>query len=271
MVYAECLVVGKVFPYTLSERYNEYDYDYDDEETGLELSGCEEPCVPLLRVCKAIHEEAEPMLYQQNTFVLPACDLTIRFFKRSLHNNVRKGWVKSVELSFDAGDMARYDREIVLDKHLEFTRDNLLFPERSVDLDWVQSYGDDEEDFADSLHAAYKRRLENVVWPRKASYILDFLSLRELILDFRDSKCLEGCCRMRFSGIKAMEKGFAMGMPMKVKVLGIGDMSALFEKVMAKWTAIRRSEENDYDLVRGFELLAEAVGLELEDIVVGDQ
>ena len=268
MIYAKCLVVRKVFPYTLSERYNEFDYDYDDEETGLELSGCEEPWVPLLRVCKAIHEEAEPMLYQQNTFVLPACDLTVRFFKRSLHNNVRRNWVKSVELSFDAGDMARYDREIVLDKHLEFTRDNLLFPEKAVDFDWTYSDGDDGEDFSDSLHAAYKRRLEKVVWPRKASYILDFLSLQELILDFRDSKCLEGCCRMRIQGIKAMDKGFAMGLPMRVKVLGIGDLSRLFKRVMAKWTAIRRSEVNNYDHIKDLDLLAEALGLELEDIVV---
>ena len=251
MIYARCLVVGKVFPYTYAERYDEYEYDYDDEETGLELSGCEEPWVPLLRVSRAVHEEAEPMLYQRNTFVLPACDLTIRFFKRSLHNDLRKAWVKSVVLALDASDMTRYDRGIVLDKHLDLIRDEMLFPERAYgDACWPE-----EESFKENLHLAYNDRLGDVVWPRKALYVLKNLSLKNVIFDFRGSTCIEGCCDMQIKALRSIEKGFATGRPMKVEVLGMEPWSQLSEKVVATWPAMKKSDEDGCDHISASDIL----------------
>lgn len=97
-IYEEILDVGKVFPYTLGESYNEYDCDDHDDLTARGFAGHEATKVALLIVCKGIHAEAEPVLYRQNRFVLPASDLTARFFNRSLHNDTCGDWVKSVEI-----------------------------------------------------------------------------------------------------------------------------------------------------------------------------
>ena len=241
LVYAECLVVGKVFPYTVSERYHEYDNDDDEQDTGLELSDCEVPSVALLQVCKMIHEEAEPMLYQRNIFVLPACDLTILFFKRSLHNDVRKSWVKSVELDFVAADLTRKDRELVLDAQIALARNDLLFPEKC----------NAGAEFAHDLHEAYIERLVDVVWPRKASYVGNHLALRKIHLKFGLSECNEGCCLLPGAAIQAMKGGFARGMPVEVKITGLGKAREPYRKVMAKWTSMRKLEDNPYDHLLG--------------------
>ena len=245
MVYAECLVVGKVFPYTVSERYHEYDNDEDDKHTGLELSGCEVPSVALLQVCKRIHEEAEPMLYQRNTFILPACDLTILFFKRSLHDDTRKSWVKSVELEFLATDLTRKDREMVLDEQTALWRNDLLFPEKRGPL--LRPHAD----FQSDLHVAYIGRLIDVVWPRKASYVIDHLALRKIHLKFNRSACNEDCCTLQGQACQAMKGGFAKGMPLDVKITGLEDGKEPYRKVMAKWTSMRRLEDNPYDHLDG--------------------
>ena len=250
LVYAECLVVGKVFPYTVSERYHDYDELDDEEDTGLESSGCEVPYVALLQVCKMIREEAEPMLYQQNIVVLPVCDLTRLFFKRSLHNDIRRSWVESVELEFLAADLTRKDRELVLDEQIALAKDDLLFPEMRGG-----------HDFLHELHRAYNGHLVEVVWPRKASYVLDNLALRKIHLNFVRSACNEDCCVMRGKAIEAMKAGFAKGMPVKVKLTGLGDASdglgdahrVTYRKVMAKWTSMRRQEDNPYDHVSGLD------------------
>ena len=248
LVYAECLVVGKVFPYTVSERYHDYDDLDDEEDTDLELSGCEVPCVALFQVCKKIREEAEPMLYQQNIIVLPVCDLTRLFFERSLHNDIRRSWVKSVELDFLAADLTGKDRELVLDKQIALAKDDLLFPEFRGNYDLLPE-----------LHSAYKHHLVKIVWPRKASYVLDNLALREIHLYFDRSACNEDCCVLKGEAIKAMKGGFAKGMPVNVKITGLGDATdglgnahgMTYRKVMAKWTSMRRQEDNPYDHVTG--------------------
>lgn len=251
LVYAECLVVGKAFPYTVSERYHEYDNDDDDEDTSLELSGCEVPSVALLRVCKTIHAEAEPMLYQRNTFVLPACDLTRLFFTRSLHNDVRKSWVKSVELKFVAADLTKEDREIVLDAQIALARNDLLFPEKCLHDSEAETETETVITLTRDLHEAYSKRLGNVAWPRKASYVLDHLALREIKLRFGLSECNEGCCLLQDTAIWAMKRGFAEGMPVDVIIRGLGKAREPYRKVMAKWTSMRRLEDNPYNWTSG--------------------
>lgn len=234
MVYAECFVVGKVFPYTVSETIIEHDFDdgdSDDEDTVdtmLECSGCAAPDLAILFVCKGIHEEAEPMLYQRNTFVLPASDLTARFFRRSLHNGVRRSWIGSVELILDASDMTRRDRELVLDQQLELARKSSLYQDEV--LEWfregrlfpekVNPRSDDDDDMlGEDLHDAYKTQLAKFVWPRKASYVLDHLTLQTLLIDVRNSKCILDYCTMRHKAVKALGNGFAKKMPESVRVL----------------------------------------------------
>jgi hypothetical protein len=65
MVYEECLVVGKIF-YT----HNRDDRYIGDRYVNYKLFG--KPLLALIRVCKQIHAEAEPIYLSKNLFVLPA-------------------------------------------------------------------------------------------------------------------------------------------------------------------------------------------------------
>ena len=246
MIYSNLLIVGKVFPYNLAESYDEYECDYDDDLTARELAGYEAPEVALLRVCKTIHFEAEPLLYKYNIFVLPPSDLTARFFKRSLHNDFRRAWVKSVVLSFDASDLTRDDREMILDEQLKEVRDDMLFPEIS---------GGWELNFKESLHEAYMARLVDCVWPAKARLVLDFLHCKKLVIDFRNSECVEGCCTQRIDAIRALHHGFAHGMPEVISLRGVPAAAELIVDLIQNWTCRRLrnvafvEEENDLEAV----------------------
>lgn len=233
MVYGYCLVVGKVFPYTISETYNEYDHDFDDDPTNQELSDCEPPCVDLLSVCRRVRLEAEPILYQRNTIVLPASDLTARFFKRCLHNDTRRAWVRSVDISLDASDMSRSDREAVLDEELALVRDDMLFPDRVLQFTWPETIS------LENMHNAYRVRLEEVVWPRKMSYVLNFLRLEKLTVDLRECQCLDGCCSLVSQGVESMRKGFALGLPDTIRVRGAKERSQSAKGKMSRWTSER--------------------------------
>lgn len=97
---------------------DEYDHDFDDEPTNEDLSDHEDLCVALLSVCSRVRLGAEPLLYQRKTIVLPATDLTARFLKRCLHNDTRKAWVGSMDISLDVPDMTSSDRQVVWDEEL---------------------------------------------------------------------------------------------------------------------------------------------------------
>lgn len=234
MIYNCCLVVGKIFPYSVSETYDEYDDDYDDDPTTQELSDCEYPYVALLSVCRQMRLEAEPILYQRNTIVLPASDLTARFFKRCLHNETRRAWVRSVDISLDASDLTRSDRVVVLDEELALVREDMLFPEKAASL-----HGPSVTLSSEDLHDAYQIRLGEVVWPRKMSYVLDFLHLERLTVDLRESRCLDGCCCMVFQGIESLSKGFALALPSTIRVRGAREQTQLAKGKMSRWTSER--------------------------------
>lgn len=70
-IYHDCLVVGEVYLYRIS---------YDGNP----------PAAALLRTCRTIHSEAEPILYQQNTFILKGEEMIQRFFVDSLHDDTRR-------------------------------------------------------------------------------------------------------------------------------------------------------------------------------------
>jgi hypothetical protein len=237
-IYEECLVVGKTFPYRFRDCYDDYDYDYKDDSTASKLACDRVPEIALLLVCKAIVAEAEPLLYQRNIFVLPAADLTARFFKYSLYNDTRRAWVKSVEMGFEALDLTRDEGKIPLDEDLKLTPDDMLFrsdsglgvgPQRSVNA-WAQD-----------LHEAYKVCLSSLVWPLKASLVLDHLQLRELVIDFRDARCSEGCCCMKKDAIDAISVGFAMGVPKTLRLIGLGEARETAKDIIRLSTLMRRS------------------------------
>lgn len=75
--------------------------------------GYDAPEVSILRACKSTYQEAEPILYQKNTFVLPIGRLTAQYFEVSLNTNARRAWVTSVEIGLDSPDMTFKERGTV--------------------------------------------------------------------------------------------------------------------------------------------------------------
>ncbi|KAF2273417.1 uncharacterized protein EI97DRAFT_503494 [Westerdykella ornata] len=71
MIYEEVLVVGKVF-------YTPTDYDLSNGERCDNYQSFKKPELQLLKVCKRIHAEAEPIYLAKNLFVLP-----VDWFKHS--------------------------------------------------------------------------------------------------------------------------------------------------------------------------------------------
>lgn len=241
-IYEECLIVGKVFPYKFRDYYRDYDYDRNDDSTVHMVACFRVPEVALLLVCKDIQAEAEPLVYQRNTVVLPASDLTARFFKRSLYNDTRKAWVKSVEMEFEAADLTRDEGKILLDEDLKLTKDDILFrtesglgvgPQRSVNA------------WAEDLHEAYKVSLSSLVWPLKASLVLDHLQLRELVIDFRDARCSESCCCMKKDALDAISVGFAMGVPKTLTLIGLGEAGETAKDIVRLSSLMRYSRSQD--------------------------
>ena len=84
MIYREYLVVGEIYPYSLS------DAPQPDTETPQDKTGYELPSIALLQVSKIIREEAEPMLYQKNILRLGSAIVTGKFFERSLNTPERR-------------------------------------------------------------------------------------------------------------------------------------------------------------------------------------
>ena len=81
IIYDFCLNIGRVFPY----------YWASGAAKGIL------PPVALLRVCKSVHQEAEPFLYR-NTFVFSRYQAIEKLFKVCLGTKERMLFLKSVEI-----------------------------------------------------------------------------------------------------------------------------------------------------------------------------
>lgn len=210
MVYRYCLVVGHVFPYAFAERSSDTQHGHK-ELVGWRSTSSTKPAVNILAVCQTIRREAEPILYQNNTFNLPTRDLTARFFGSSLNTPERRSWLKRVEVSLEERDMVKADREVVLDEQLLLAREELLF-----------SRGQDNR-LGYLLHDGYSNHLVSVIWPRKLAPILNLLRLEKLVVDFSRACCPSMCCKLHRKAAMAFDGGFAMGMPTTMVIVGSGN------------------------------------------------
>ena len=223
MVYYECVVVGEIYPYSIS------DARQPDAETAREKTGCDLPAMALMQVSKTIRREAEPMLYQQNVIRLGSATATKKFFERCLTTPERRMWLKSIRLSLNCQDITRTDRAAILDTQLSLERDSLLFPENTP-YRWFEA----------KLHAEYRKRLTEVIWPCKVSPIIEDCKLEKLAIDFNASTCQAGCCRLRAPASIAFRKGFAQGMPKEIQAIGLTkEKTELLRKLIKKWTSWR--------------------------------
>ena len=123
MIYNYCLVVEKVFPYLKAQKKRDTAEKTDlleypkpntyqagvhgRNKVVLRLpKDSTTPNMSLLAVNKIIRTEARPIVYQQNTFVLPNAFYAAKFFKKALPSPAEKLWLKSVELELCDEDMS---------------------------------------------------------------------------------------------------------------------------------------------------------------------
>ncbi|KAL2049160.1 hypothetical protein ABVK25_010589 [Lepraria finkii] len=124
MIYNYCLVIEKVFlcykaqkKRDTAEKAEFLEYPkpkiYQASEHGRNKAVLPLPKdyatsdISLLAVNKTIRTEDRPIVYQQNTFVLPNAFYVAKFFMNALPSPVKKLWLKSVEPELCDEDMSR--------------------------------------------------------------------------------------------------------------------------------------------------------------------
>lgn len=223
MIYAQCLVVGEIHP------YNSRDTSLRDRHSACAKTGCDLPTVALLQVSKTIRKEAEPALYERNMVQLGSAEFSQRFFERCLNTSERKLWLKSVSMWLDDGEITEADQRAVLDT---------LFPERAyTEVPWAKKVQD-----------AYKQYIGETVWPRKVLPLLDSCKLNTLVMDFSEALCQADCCKMCSHAVQSFRKGFAMGLPARFVIQGLGRGAKASRKLVQRWTS-RRMTDLDRKLV----------------------
>lgn len=236
MIYRECLVVGEIYPYSLSDALQ------PDTETPQDKTGCELPSVALLQVSKTIREEAEPMLYQKNVLRLGSAHVAEKFFERSLNTPERRMWLKSVRTRLDSRDITKADRQKVLEKQLSLLQTRMLFPEKDKSTTSIERI----------LHNDYTNCLADTIWPRKLSPLLEDCKLETLSVNFSDARCSGRCCPMNARALLAFRKGFANGAPKELVLLGLRNKevkeSSKQIKVWTNWRVAKCDRQNVLDI-----------------------
>lgn len=218
MIYDDCLFVGEVAPYSESEIKRPLPY------------------VTLLRACKKIKLEAEPIVYK-NKFILANEGAVEKLFEQTFPTRERKLLLKSVELSLQSMDFTREDISAACKDGFDrwFTmvnagRSHLLGTGRA-------------------FHHCVTPQQIVIAWQRKVDPILDHLALNQLVLDLSDSFCY--ChdthkARMAAMAIRCFEKGFRLRAPNLVKVKGWDDAgradAEVVVRVLLKTWTMRRAD-----------------------------
>ena len=236
MIYRECLIVGEIYPYSLS------DAPQPDTETPQDKTGCELPSVALLQVSKTIREEAEPMLYQKNVLRLGSAEVTRKFFERSLNTPERRMWLKSVRTRLDFRDITKANRQSVLERQLSLLQTRMLFPEKNRSTIVIEEI----------LHKEYTNCLAESMWPRKLSPLLEDCKLEMFSVDFSQARCPGRCCPINARAVLAFRKGFANGVPEELLLIGLnqGEMKESRKqiKVWTNWRLTKCDMQNVLDI-----------------------
>lgn len=116
-IYKHCLVVGNVYP-----NLESHCWEVQTDVVHQDAYYFEAPNVSLLKTCKRVIWEAEHLLSQKNTFVMPTASLTARFFANTMTTAVRRSWLKSVEIYLDPSDLDSEDRKVIFGPRLDWYR-----------------------------------------------------------------------------------------------------------------------------------------------------
>lgn len=218
MIYEYCLVVGQVTPFT-------------DSPPEADI-----PNIALFRVCKTMHEEAEPYLYL-NTLILATSSTVERLINVCLHTPARKLMLKSVDLRLGTSALSEEDVGAINKS--------------------IQSRGPENKNAGTAPWALFirygprlrKETLRNIIWPSVMSLVLDHTRLDSLVTNMSESFRRRGSCDMAASALLSLEKGFALGAPKKVEVTYVNfpermeDLKLILDKGMQEcvslWTQKR--------------------------------
>ena len=249
MIYKYCLLVEEIRPYQDAEhRYL--------KGTGrteyLELNGMEgmnevipssdRPSTALIMVCKLIREEAEPMLYSRNTFVLPIFRFSARFFSHSLNTKERKSWLKYVELELTQLDMETQERKQLFGEEVAYLEPFFTNPSETYYKTNQREHA--VWDFIVELDLEYQKTLIRNHWPAKLAPILDDLELKELYVDVRGNTCTDTCCEMGGCALEAFKKGFANGLPDNLIITGCLKEDDEVERLISEWSQEREKRRH---------------------------
>ena len=195
MIYRHCLFVGIVTPYPPSS----------DAKPIL-------PYVPILRVCKAVLFEAEPVLYE-NTFVLYNPTDVGNLFSETLPTPARKLLLRSVELWYQKRDSPLGAGHF----HVEIIAAIMV-------SQWMAS-----------------------CWGNAIHEICDYLTLDRLVIDVSDAfGKIEGGSQPRMAAKAVtglLKNDFALQTPKVVEVrgwyVGLVDVDEWVQKALRVWSLER--------------------------------
>ena len=189
MIHDYCLNIGRVFPYYWAGGAAEGFF----------------PTVALLRVCKIVHQEAEPFV-QCNTFVYSRYQAIEQLFNVYLATKERKLFLPSVDISvFYNGINGRaavhQAQMMTIDADVENLPDDAPYS-RSCRI----------------LHHLTKSWTKTDHWQRTVSLVLDSLEPDRLIVNLRERYCISGCCDVKLTATGCLCRGFALVTPRAVKI-----------------------------------------------------
>ena len=161
-------------------------------------------------VCNLFRQEAKPILYSRNTFILPMLRLSSKFFSRCLNNKERKSWLKDVYVELIQLDLDRDKRRRMFKKAI-----TQLEPFSTDPSGLYHSAGQREAiwHFVRDLKFEYQNHLIQDQWLAKLAPSLDDLELEKLYADIKGTTCINACCWLTGPGLEAFVEGFANGLP----------------------------------------------------------
>ena len=137
-----------------------------------------QPATALLRVCKAITEEARPVLYGENKWRLTTTswrgkELFARYSMLFRH----------ITIVLDGRDLSENDKhDIALDVHED--------PHSDLGTKNIFAAG------ARMIHEMYIDEVEKL-WKEKIDYLMDMGNLKSFVIDVKNVLCPSRCCRRK--------------------------------------------------------------------------
>ena len=231
------------------------------------------------RVCRRTRMESEPILYGKNTILVPGGYLALEFFDKCLHNEVRRSWVKSIELFWSGYDVLNYDHAIYLSNHMRDDKrpggsksawegqQETLMPEERLEMgklvyEAYERHGLDTEDelrssyrswhlpsFIQRLFSRPQRMPDEIVWQPIMAFVQEHLQLERLYFHLEPLTWGRGRDRLLRSMLGhvllSFSNGFLHGMPKLILADPHPDQLFVntltwFSEAVERWTEDRK-------------------------------